>query len=151
MPRHSPKTAASPSTQEFEDVGRRGLEAALRPSDRERLGAWRKSDRDAWLFIDFVDEAKDSGIKLRVALQRVAESIAGAERRAHVVLSGRYTDWQFRRDLEHLNEELAIPVDQALPPPPSPDDLVISTIHHEFVKEGGTERRAARRDHERTR
>jgi hypothetical protein len=51
-----------------EDVGRRGLEAALRPSDRERLGTWRKSDQDAWFFIDSVDEAKDSGIKLRVAL-----------------------------------------------------------------------------------
>src|SRR5262249_8618941 len=71
---------------------------------------------------------------LRTALQAIAEAIAGAERRAHVILSGRYTDWQFRHDLARLNEELAIPADQALPPPPSPDELVISTINREAPK-----------------
>jgi hypothetical protein len=55
----------------------------------------------------------------------------GAERRTHVVLSGRYTDWQFRGDLIHFKEELGIPADEALPPPPTPDELVISTIHRE--------------------
>lgn len=72
---------------------------------------------------------------MHTALQRIAEAIAGAERRAHVVLSARYTDWRFRQDLTLLNEELAIPGDQPLPPPPSPDELVISTIHHEAPKE----------------
>ncbi len=114
-----------------EDVGRRGLEAALRPVDRARLAAWRRSEQDGWFFIDSVDEAKSSGIKLRSALQAIAEAIAGAERRAHVVLSGRYTDWEFRRDLAHLNQELGIPLDQELPTPPTPDELVLSTIHRE--------------------
>jgi hypothetical protein len=118
-----------------EDVGRRGLEAALKPADRACLAAWRRSERDAWFFIDSVDEAKSSGVKLRSALQAVAEGIAGAERRVHIVLSGRYTDWEFRRDLAHLNEELGIPVDQALPTPPTPDELVLSTIHREKPKE----------------
>jgi hypothetical protein len=118
-----------------EDVGRLGMEAALRPSDRARLADWRSSDQDAWFFIDSVDEAKNSGVKLHNALRAIAESIAGAERRAHVLLSGRYTDWQFRHDLAHLKEELGIPADQALPPPPSPDELVISTIHRESSEE----------------
>ncbi len=118
-----------------EDVGRRGVEAALKAADRARLAAWRTSEQDAWFFIDSVDEAKNSGVKLRTALHAVAEGIASAERRAHIVLSGRYTDWQFRYDLAHLNEELAIPADQALPPPPTPDELVISTIHREAPKE----------------
>ena len=115
----------------LEDVGRGGLELALRPADRIRLAAWLHSDEDAWFFIDSVDEAKHSGIKLRTALRAIAVAIAGAERRAHIVLSGRYTDWQFRQDFAQLNEELPIPADQALPPPPTPDELVISTIHHE--------------------
>jgi hypothetical protein len=114
-----------------EDVGRRGFEAALTPADRSRLAEWRRSEQDGWFFIDSVDEAKSSGVKLRSALQAIAEAIAGAERRAHVVLSGRYTDWEFRRDLAHLNQELGIPLDQALPTPPTPDELVLSTIHRE--------------------
>jgi hypothetical protein len=118
----------------FEDVGRSGLEAALRLVDRPRLAAWLASEEDAWFFIDSVDEAKHGGIKFRTALRAIATAIAGAERRAHVVLSGRYTDWQFRHDLGQLNEELPIPEDQALPPPPTPDELVISTINRERRK-----------------
>ena len=72
--------------------------------------------------------------ELSFALRAIAEGIAGAERRAHIVLSGRYTDWQFRRDLAQLEEELPIPADQALPPPPTPDELVISTINNERRK-----------------
>jgi hypothetical protein len=118
----------------LEDVGRGGLESALRPSDRALLAAWVASEQDGWFFIDSVDEAKHSGIKLRTALRAIGVGIAGAKRRAHVVLSGRYTDWQFRQDLAQLNEELPIPADQALPPPPTPDELVISTIHRERPK-----------------
>jgi hypothetical protein len=70
-----------------------------------------------------------------VALQAIGEAIAGAERRAHVVLSTRYTDWRFRQDLALLKEELPIPGDQSLPPPPSPDELVISTIHRKAPRE----------------
>lgn len=118
----------------LEDVGRRGLEGALRPVDRRRLAAWRTSDQEAWFFIDSIDEAKHSGVRLRTALRAIAEAILGVERRAHVMLSGRYTDWQFRQDLAQLTDELAIPADQALPPPPTPDELVISTIHRERPK-----------------
>jgi hypothetical protein len=118
----------------LEDVGRSELEAALHPADRPRLAVWLASEQDGWFFIDSVDEAKHAGIKLRTALRAIAAAIAGAERRAHVVLSGRYTDWQFRQDLAQLNQELPIPADQALPAPPTPDELVVSTIHRERPK-----------------
>jgi KaiC/GvpD/RAD55 family RecA-like ATPase len=48
-----------------EDVGRAGLERALKAADRAPFAAWRASDEEAWFFIDSVDEAKDSGVKLR--------------------------------------------------------------------------------------
>jgi hypothetical protein len=114
-----------------EDVGRKGLMASMRATDRASLTRWLSSDKDAWLFIDSVDEAKQSGVRLPVALQAIAEAISGAERRAHIVLSGRYTDWQFRRDLAQLQGDLAIPADETLLPPPTPDELVINVIHHE--------------------
>jgi hypothetical protein len=115
----------------LEDVGRAGLETALKAADRAPFAAWRATDEQAWFFIDSVDEAKDSGVKLRTAFRAIANGISGAERRSHVILSGRYTDWQFRKDLELLNDELAIPADETLPPPPTADELVVSTIHRE--------------------
>jgi hypothetical protein len=47
-----------------EDVGRDGLDNALGSADRARLGSWRRVDDSAWFFIDSVDEAKRSGIRL---------------------------------------------------------------------------------------
>jgi hypothetical protein len=114
-----------------EDVGRKGVQQSLRLSERTEFSKWQSSDKDAWLFIDSVDEAKQSGVRLPTALRALAEAISGVERRAHIVISGRYTDWQFRHDLNHLKGELAIPPDDNLPPPPTPDELVIRAIHAE--------------------
>jgi len=80
--------------------------------------SWReRSDESAWFFVDSVDEAKVSGVRLDKALRRIADGFAGGERRARVILSGRLTDWEFRRDLGRLNEDLAVPKDPVLPPP----------------------------------
>jgi hypothetical protein len=115
-----------------EDVGRDGLDGALAPGDRARLVSWRgKSNESAWFFVDSVDEAKLSGIRLERAIRRIAEGIAGNERRAHVILSGRLTDWEFRRDLERLAEGLPVPKDTVLPPPPTAEEVLISTLRHE--------------------
>ena len=81
-----------------QDVGRDGLENALRPADRTRLSAWRSSTESGWFFIDSIDEAKLDHIKLERALRHIACGIVGAEGRAYIVLSGRHTDWEFARD-----------------------------------------------------
>ena len=75
------------------DVGREGLEGALGGRDREGLAAWRASTDDAWFFIDSVDEAKSSKVRLEKVLRRLADGIYGSEERAHIILSGRITDW----------------------------------------------------------
>jgi hypothetical protein len=118
-----------------QDVGREGLERALRAADRVRLAAWRESGELAWFFIDSVDEAKLDGVRLERALGQIADGIHGAEGRAHVLLSGRYTDWEFRRDLARLNVELPVPHEQVMPPAPTADELVIKTIRHERAPE----------------
>jgi hypothetical protein len=92
-----------------EDVGRDGLECALGVTEQERLGAWRASDEDAWFFVDSVDEAKSGRIRLEKVLRRLAEGIRGAERRAYIILSGRITDWEVRRDLDSLKKWLSVP------------------------------------------
>jgi hypothetical protein len=63
-----------------EDVGRRGLNQSLRPPDRKQLDDWRSSEKEGWFFVDSVDEAKHSGVRLQTALRALAEAISGAER-----------------------------------------------------------------------
>ncbi len=91
-----------------EDVGRDGLKQALSVNGRESLNAWHASNEEAWFFIDSVDEAKSSGIRLEKVVRRLADGIHGAEQRAHIILSGRITDWEFRKDLESLKECLPV-------------------------------------------
>jgi hypothetical protein len=118
-----------------EDVGRSGLDSALRAKVRERLAAWRASNEDAWFFVDSVDEAKLNDVRLEKALRQLADEIATAERRAHIVLSSRYTDWEFRKDFERFKDLLPIPEDQVASLAPTPDELLISAIRHERRKE----------------
>lgn len=118
-----------------EDVGREGLDRALSVGDRSRLLSWRTSTEDAWFLIDSVDEAKLVGVRLEKAVRQLADGIAGAERRAHVVLSCRLTDWESRRDLERLEDGLSIPLDPVLLEPPSQSEVLISTIRQEPRKE----------------
>jgi hypothetical protein len=118
-----------------QDTGHRGVADALRPGDRARLDAWRSGDRPAWFFLDSVDEAKLDGVQLDQALGQLAAAIDGATDRAHVVLSGRLTDWEFRRDLQRLEEELPLTIKQNPTGTLTPDDLVLRTIRHEHPKE----------------
>ena len=67
--------------------------------------------------------------------QKLADGIDGAERRAHVVLSSRFTDWEFRRDFGRLKDLLPIPEEQIVAAAPTPDELLISTIRHKRRQE----------------
>lgn len=114
-----------------QDVGRDGLESALRPADRARLNAWRSSSESGWFFIDSIDEAKLDNIRLERALRQIANGIVGAEGRAHIVLSGRHTDWEFARDARQLNEELPLPLESVAEPVPPLDELIRRVLRHE--------------------
>jgi hypothetical protein len=113
-----------------EDVGREGLDSALGTRDQARLASWRGSDGSGWFFVDSVDEAKLSGIRLEKAIRRIADGIVGCERRSHVILSGRLTDWEFRRDLRQLTDGLPVPKDPSLPAPPTADQILTSTLRN---------------------
>ena len=128
-----------------QDVGREGLESSVDGSvgrDRAALAAWRSSEESAWFFVDSIDEAKLDNVRLERALARLAEAIVGAEARAHIVLAGRHTDWEFRRDLERLEEALPGPTIGRTSSPPSPSELLVRTIRHEEVTPAKIEREA---------
>ena len=119
-----------------QDVGRKGLNGSLHPRDRGKLVEWQKSNSPGWFFIDSVDEAKFDGVRLDQACRELAGAIHGAEARAHIVLSGRLTDWEFQRDLKRFNDELPVVAPVTEPAPKlSQDELVIRAIRHNVPEE----------------
>src|SRR5262249_43953710 len=79
-----------------QEVGRNGILQCLTPSEQTSFAAWQGSDTPAWFFLDSIDEAKLDGVRLDKAFREVAKAIHGVEARSHIVLSGRYTDWEFK-------------------------------------------------------
>lgn len=111
-----------------QDVARDGLDSAT--GEAAKVSAWRNGNQPAWLFIDSVDEAKLDGIRLETALRKIADGIEGARSRAHIIISGRYTDWEFRADLARLEHYLPVAGDQADLSPPSSDAILIATLDY---------------------
>ena len=112
------------------DVGGGGLEDALNFAGRANLAAWKASTEDAWFFLDSVDEAKSSGIRLEKVFRKFADGILGGEERAHLILSGRATDWEFRRDLESLKHWL--PVSERISAPgTTPEEELLRIVRQE--------------------
>lgn len=114
----------------LQNVAISGLDGALHVT-RKALNEWRNSKEPAWFFLDSVDEAKSNHIRLYDALTQVASGIAGCEARAYIVISGRHTDWEFRRDLEHFATLLALPPADKEIQPIDPNELIVRLIRHD--------------------
>lgn len=115
-----------------QDVAREGLDSALNNAGRARLDAWRQSGRPGWFFVDSIDEAKLDNIRLETALRKLADAIEAAPRRAHIVLSGRLTDWQYRADLERVTEGLPVPPERTALSLPTPDTILVQALRGEL-------------------
>ncbi|HET6520026.1 MAG TPA: hypothetical protein VFG47_09440, partial [Geminicoccaceae bacterium] len=114
-----------------QSVGRRGLSAALGRAASLKLEQWRTSDQPAWFFFDSVDEAKASDVRLDDALKEIADGIDGGASRAHVILSGRHTDWEFRRDLEGLKKWISMPPADVIGPAIDANELIVSVLRRD--------------------
>lgn len=102
-----------------QDVARVGLDDAIDVPLRDSLQTWKASEEPGWFFIDSVDEAKLDRIRLDTALRRLAGGLGQYLGRAHIVLSGRYTDWEFRADLKTFEAQLPVPPSRPKPVAPS--------------------------------
>jgi hypothetical protein len=111
-----------------QNIGSKGTDRALGKLEMSKLNQWLASNQPAWFFIDSVDEAKADNIKLDDALHDLADNIAGALGRAHIIISGRLTDWEFRRDLSAIETHLPVPPPDAAVAPVDPNQLVLNVI-----------------------
>jgi hypothetical protein len=114
-----------------QDVARQGLEGAIDNADRGRLQQWRDSVEPGYFFIDSIDEAKLDNIHIETALRKLKDAFEAGPRRAHLVISGRLTDWEFRADLSRLAEILPVPPEPSALPAPGPDALLVQILRGE--------------------
>src|ERR1700733_10410732 len=121
-------------TGTVQDVGKHGLRPAFGPKMAREYDAWRVSDKTAWFFIDAVDEARLDNVQIQTALRNVALGIDGAERRAHIVFSGRYTDWDFRADRQTFEDILPVQTHDQ-PPAPTAGELLGRILRHDKLPE----------------
>jgi len=117
-----------------QDVSNKGLDRAV-GKELSNLKKWRDSEEPAWFFIDSIDEAKNLNTTFESALMELAAGIAGGEARAHIVLTGRHSAWEFVRDLNTLNRELPIPSQPEELVKIDPNELVINAMHAGKSKE----------------
>ncbi len=114
-----------------QDVAHDGLSGALNVDDRAALEDWKGSDKPAWFFVDSVNEAKLDGIRLDRALRRLADGIAGSCSRAHIVLSSRYSDWEFRADLAKFSAALPVPTVSPVTTREAPQEALLCVLRNE--------------------
>lgn len=110
----------------LQKVGQRGsLQSALGTAEWRRFEQWQSTAEPCWLFLDSVDEAKRADFALLDILTDVADAIDGFSTRIHIVLSGRVSDWEFKRDLKTLLERIPLPPpDKALEPIGADQELI---------------------------
>jgi hypothetical protein len=117
-------------------IGQKGsLEGALGKIDWRRFVEWKATGDPCWLLLDSVDEAKRADFSLFDILSDVADAIEGINGRVHLVLSGRVSDWEFKRDLATLLERIPIPPPDEKLEPVTPDQALIAAVNREKPKD----------------
>lgn len=80
---------------EVKELAREGLAPSLGAANRVRSEAWNASTQPGWFFVDALDEAKLDHVRLRAALEKLADALGPDLRRAHIFLSGLSTGAQY--------------------------------------------------------
>ena len=119
----------------LQKIGQRGsLQSALGVSEWRRYEQWQTTAEPCWLFLDSVDEAKRAEFTLLDILSDVADAIDGYAARIHILMSGRVSDWEFKRDLKTLLEEVPLPPPDEKLAPISADQELINAVRGEKQK-----------------
>jgi hypothetical protein len=122
-----------------QNVAKDGLDGALDAQARARLEEWKNSEAIAWFFIDSVDEAKLDHIRFVDALRKIGDGLGKGLPRARLVISGRYTGWEFRADLQRLKELLPI-AQHTDAGHDQPDEVLSKILRSDFARQSKEEK-----------
>jgi hypothetical protein len=113
---------------------KQSFENALGKAEWRRFRELEATGEPCWLLLDSIDEAKRADFALSSVLIDVADAIDGCAGRVHIILSGRMSDWEFKRDLATLLERIPIPPSDEAPEHVSADQELIDAVNHEAPK-----------------
>lgn len=116
-------------TATLQSIGRNGFERALGRAQYAKFEAWKDGDAAGWLILDSIDEAKKADFSFAEVLDEVRDAIDAAASRVHLVLSGRHSDWEFKRDLSTLLKKVAVPPPDVPPVTITPNELLLAAVH----------------------
>ena len=116
-------------TATLQSIGRNGVERALGRAQFAKFEAWKDADTAGWLILDSIDEAKRADFSFAEVLDEVRDAIDAAASRVHLVLSGRHSDWEFKRDLATLLKKVAVPPPDVPPVTITPNELLLAAVH----------------------
>ena len=86
------------------------FEQAFEVGSVESFEQWLVSQRDAWFYLDSVDEARlDNPTTFEKAIRRFSKAIKNAQQRAHVCVSSRPYAWRPKSDRELIQRHLPLP------------------------------------------
>ena len=88
----------------LESLGSNELKHVITPKEKDLLEEWLKgsSGKEAWFFLDAVDELKLRDGDFRVALHKLQEAIRNKTHYSHVFVSCRPADWNHQIDIDSL-------------------------------------------------
>jgi len=89
---------------EIHALAAQGLEDAAEGFRAPEFLQWCQSAEPGWFVVDSLDEAKLRNHTLRDALRQLRRALAGAELKAHVILTSRASDWRAEADLRDFEE-----------------------------------------------
>lgn len=107
----------------------------LEQDELENFETWLadSNNRQAYFFLDAVDELKLAGGKLEISLGKVARALGKASRRAHIFVSCRPTDWSVE-DMTIFQEKF--PVSEPLSmPEPTGDEVFLASLRSQQLEE----------------
>jgi hypothetical protein len=92
----------------IEDLDATSFGDALDVRQAAAFQDWKDSDTHGYFLLDSVDEAKLTNKSLRRCVINLQKAIHGHAERATIIISCRWSDWDFKRDLPLLNDTLAL-------------------------------------------
>ncbi len=90
----------------IEDLADEGFRASLDTRNLKHFDRWRRSDADAWFFLDSIDEARLNRKSLQTALRHFSKELGRSIERACIFISCRVTDWQGQEDRNLIGQWL---------------------------------------------
>ena len=97
------------------------IEVVLTSEEEDSLSSWlQQAEKEAWFFLDSVDELKLRDGSFRIALRKLQKTIGGRTAFAHIFVSCRPADWNQHLDGSDFESSFQIPVPRNVEQPEVP-------------------------------